>query len=793
MAEKTKHGLTSSQAKELLEKYGPNTIHEPHHSVIRMFSKRLWGVIPWMLEASIILDIALGKLAEAGIITFILLFQAVLGAYNEKKTKAALVLLRKRLSINARVLRDGSWQTLPASELVPGDAIYLRVGDIVPADVLVFSGTVSADQSQLTGESLPVEIHDGGTLYSGSIIKYGEASSKVTATGKSTYFGKTIELTHLAKAPPRLQQLAVNIAKYLLMLDIVLALAVFTVTLIQGLPLLGMLPFVLILLVISVPALLPMMSMTSAMKGAGELVKSGVLTTQLPSIENAAAMNILCVDKTGTITENKLSVQEVEPFAKLSAKDVLRLAVLASDEATQDPIDLALLKAAQLQGIGKNLKSRVKFVPFDPATKCSEAVILTGNSKTSVIKGEPLVVAKMANADWADISDRVARLSSDGSRVIAIAEGRRSNLSMRGLIALADQPRSDSADFVKKLTDHGIRVVLVTGDGKATAHAIASKVGIEGGVAPLNTIKDGLDTDTVAHINVFSNVFPQEKFMLVKSLQKSGHIVGMTGDGVNDVPALAQADVGIAVADSTDAAKSAAGLVMTKQGLSEILIAVEVSRKIFQRLQSWVLAMITRKVGIPLFIALGTIFFMKLVMSPLQVVMYMFFAEIPTFMMSTDNVEPSKNPRKWEMKPLVITGVALAILLFAFNCIVFWLGIEYLHMPLDATQTFVFVWLVFAGAQAILYSTRTRNFFWSKPYPGRMLLYASIIDTALVTLVASQGWLMAAISTPYILGLLGLSIVFLVMSDIVKNAAFWLWSQYGKTPEKPLALAWLEI
>jgi len=777
MVENNKQGLTDSQARDLLKKYGYNTIHEPHHSVIKMFSKHLWGFIPWMLEASIAIDIFLGKWIEACVIAVILLFQAVLGVYQEKKTKAALVLLRKRLSINARVLRDGRWQTLPASELVPGDVIHIRVGDIVPADVSVVSGTVSADQSQLTGESLPVEIQDGGVLYSASIIKYGEASCKVTATGKSTYFGKTVEIAHLAKAPPRLQQLAVNIAKHLLALDIVLALAVFTVTIMQGAPLVSMLPFILVLLVISVPVLLPMMSMTSAMKGAGELIKSGVLTTQLPSIENAAAMDILCVDKTGTITENRLSVHEIEPLAKLTAKDILRLAVLASDEKTQDPIDLAILQAAQSQGIEENLKSRLKFVPFDPTTKRSEAVILKGSREMHVIKGEPSVVAKMAHTSWSSISDKVARLSSTGSRVIAVAEGSQSDLSICGLIALADQPRADSADFVKKLIDQGIRVILITGDGKATAHAIASKVGITGDVAPLDKINENLDTDTIARVNVFSNVFPQEKFMLVKSLQKAGHIVGMTGDGVNDVPALAQADVGIAVADSTDAAKSAAGLVMTKPGLSEILTAVEVSRKIFQRLQTWVLAMITRKVGIPMFIAVGSIFFMKLVMSPLQVVVYMFFAEIPTFLLSTDNVKPSENPRKWEMKPLVITGVALALLLFAFNCLVFWLGINYLQMTLNEAQTFVFVWLVFAGAQAILYSARTRGFFWSKPYPGRMLLSATIFDVLLVTLVASQGWLMAAIPIQYILGLLGLSAIFLVMSDVVKLAAYGFLSQ----------------
>jgi H+-transporting ATPase len=345
-------------------------------------------------------------------------------------------------------------------------------------------------------------------------------------------------------------------------------------------------------------------------------------------------------------------------------------------------------------------------------------------------------------------------------------------LRICGLIAFADQPRTDSAEFVKKLTGQGIRVILITGDGRATAHAIASKVGIQSEVAPLNKINESVDAETISRFNVFSNVFPQEKFMLVESLQKAGHIVGMTGDGVNDAPALKQADVGIAVADSTDVAKSAAGLVLTKPGLSEILKAIIVSRKIFQRLQAWVLAMITRKVGIPMFIAIGTILFAQQVINPLQVVLFMFFGEIATFTLSMDNVEPSEKPRKWDMKPLVVTGIGLALLLFAFNCLVFWIGISYLHLTLRATQTLAFVWLVFAGAQAIIYSTRTRGFFWSRPHPSRALLYGSAFDTGIVTLMASQGWLTAAIPLSFIFGLLGLSAVFLLLSDIVKIATF---------------------
>jgi len=765
-------GLTATDAAERLERYGPNAMAERHPSSVMMLLRRFWGVIPWMLEVAIALDLVLQRWAEAAVITGLLAFQAAMGFYQERRAKRAVSLLRQRLSVTARVQRDGLWQTLPAAELVPDDVAHLRVGDIVPADMSLTDGAISVDQSQLTGESLPVEASPGHMVYSGSLVSRGEATGVVTATGKSTYFGKTAELVQLARAPARLQGLTVEIAKYLLILDTALILIVVAAAVIRGTSLWDTVPFVLMLLVASVPVALPTMFTMSAALGARALATNGVLATRLSAVEDAAVMDVLCLDKTGTITENHLAVEKVEAFDSASANEVLRLAAFASDEATQDPIDLAVIEAARKQGLLDQAPPRLSFEPFDPMTKRSEVSVEQDSKVIRIIKGEPSTVAGLVQVAWADLAGKVAELSSGGSRVLAVASGAGGELALRGLVAFADSPRADSATLISELTNQGVRVVLVTGDGEATARAVAAKVGIRGEVAPPGAIHEGFDPEVAVRFNVFPNVFPQEKYLLVKALQDAGHVVGMTGDGVNDAPALSQADVGIAVASATDVAKAAASLVLTKPGLGEILLAVKVSRSIYQRMQTWVLAMITRKASIPPFLALGLLVFGAFVLNPLLIVLMMLLGDIATFALAWDHVVPSPSPNRWVVGSLAITGSGLAVLLLLMNGVVFWLGRHPLDMSVGEAQTFAFVWLVFGAAQAALYSTRARGAFWVKPYPGRGLLLASTFDMVLAAIMATQGWLMTAISFADVAGLLGFAIVFLVLGDLVKAATF---------------------
>ena len=761
-------GLTGPEAAARLRQYGPNAIVEAPPRTIGVLLRRFWGVIPWMLELAIAIDLVLGRWIEALFIGVLLVLNAYLGFRQESRATKALALLRQRLTINARVRRDGRWQVLPAAQIVPGDLLRLRAGDVVPADVRLADGQILVDQSVLTGESLPVEGRPGSTAYSGSLVSRGEASGEVSATGSRTYFGKTAELVRLAAAPPRLERLVVGVAKYLGGLDVFLALAVFAVTIVEGRHFLGALPFMLMLLVASVPMALPVMFTMSAAMGARMLADKGILATRLSAIEDAAAMNVLCLDKTGTLTENRLAVGAVVPIVAASPEEVLRLAALASDEATQDPLDLAILNAARARSVVADSARRLSFVPFDPSTKRSEVSIRENGQVLRVVKGEPGTIAAVAGTPWESLAQEVARLSADGSRVLAVAAGPEGKLRLAGLLALSDPPRADSAALIDELQKRGVRVQLVTGDGEATARAIAAKVGITGEVAPAGTIREDLDPETTMRFAVYAQVLPQDKFFLVRALQKAGQVVGMTGDGVNDAPALRQADIGIAVANATDVAKAAAGLVLTKPGLGEIITAIEASRRIYRRMQTFTLTMMTRKITIPLFLALGVLALNAFVLNPLLIVLLMITTDVATMAVSTDQVTASPVPERWAIRPLMVTAVALAIPLLLLSGAVFWTGAHVLALDTAETQTLVFLWLVFAGSQGILYVTRARGFLWTKPHPGRWLNVATMILVGASIVLALEGWLMAPLPPSLVGGVLLLAAVYLVGADLVK-------------------------
>lgn len=761
-------GLTTREVNERLAKYGRNEIAMELPSRVKILLRKFWGLVPWMLELAIVLDLVLGRWIEAIIIASWLVFSALLGFHNENKAQKALALLKQRLVINVRVRRDNTWQIIPASELVPGDCVHLSAGNVVPADIKIIDGQIQVDQSQLTGESLPVERKPGEIVYAGSLVTRGEAIGLVEATGAKTYYGKTAELVRLAKAPARIDILITRVAKYLAAFDVVLALLVLVTTIVQGLPLIGVLPFILLLLIMSVPVAAPVMFTMSASLGSQMLAKNGVLVTRLSAIEDAALMDVLCIDKTGTLTENRLVVEKVISFDSTKEEEVIELAAMASNEAAQDPISLAILNFARERGINIHYSHRIDFKPFDPSRKYSEAIIRQNDKEYRVLLGEPLTIAKVTNTSLEKINKEIFELSIGGNRVLAIAAGEKSNLKVIGLIILSDPMRSDSKELISKLKANGIKIKMVTGDNEATAKAIAEKVGIEGKIAPRGVIKDGTDLEEIEEYGVFAGAFPEEKFILVKELQKAGHVVGMTGDGVNDAPALKQADVGIAVVNATDVAKSAASLILTQPGLKPIMMAIEVSRKIYQRMKNWLVAMITRKLGVPLFITTGVLFFGKFVVNPLLMVLFMFTGDVATFALSTDRVIPSSKPDRWDVKKLVRTGLTLAMLLFLFSIAVLWIATSILRLSELETQTFIFVWLVFSAGQAALYVTRTPNFFWKKPYPGKWLILTTILVVLLTVVLAAQGWLMAPIEFSLVLILAGLATAFLIVADLFK-------------------------
>ncbi len=596
-------GLTGADAAERLARFGPNALAAERRHLVRKLASKLTGPVPYLLEAAIVLELAAGKVTEAIIVAALVVFNGVLSFVQEGRAANALALLRSRLAVRARVRRDGRWQLVDAEQLVPGDLVHVRVGDIVPADIAVTEGTVSVDQSVLTGESADVDVSSGGTCYSGSIVHRGEATGEVTATGSHTYFGHTAELVRTAKTASHLEETIFKIVWALLALDGALVVAVIAYGIVTRLPTSELLPFVLILVVATVPVALPATFTLATSVGALELVRAGVLVTHLSAIEEAAAMDLLCTDKTGTITENRLTVVAVHPFGGHGDTDVLSLAAAASDEATQDPIDLAVLQAAKAAG-AHDAGTRRTFVPFDPSTKRSEATVDAGGHEVQVMKGTPSVVAALSQAPPSDVAHDVTSLAASGARVLAVAAGATTTddggLQLAGLVALGDPVRSDSAALVAHLDDLGVRVVMVTGDAAPTALAVARDVGIGERVGSVDDLRAQPDADI--DFDVMAGVLPADKLALIERAQHAGHVVGMTGDGVNDAPALKRAEVGIAVSTATDVAKSAASLVLTDEGLANVVAAVETGRRVYQRMLTYTLNKIAKTFQVSLFL-----------------------------------------------------------------------------------------------------------------------------------------------------------------------------------------------
>jgi H+-transporting ATPase len=722
-----------------------------------------------MLEATIALELVLGKRAEAGIIGALLLFNGSLSVLQERKATSALALLRKSLPVRARVMRDGEWQVIDSQKIVVGDAIYLRIGDIVPADARIADGQISVDQSTLTGESQPVDLTGGQTAHAGATVVRGEASAEVIATGGNTSFGKTAELVSTTRTVSHLEAIIFRIVKYLVALDLALVAALVVFACVTGLPLRETMPFGLILLIASVPAALPATFTLATALGSMELTRAGVRVTRLSAIEEAAAMDILLSDKTGTLTENRLLVKETVAYAPSSAEDLMRLAAYASDAGNQDPIDLEILRSCSERGINISAANRTQFLPFDPATKVSEAFVSDNGRAFHAVKGYPAsVIAKaIPNSAWqADLQ----RLADKGYRVIAVASGPDGQaLSLTGLIAFEDPPRPDSKELVGRLHNLGVRVVMITGDSSATAVSVAETVGI--GHRLCHTGNSRLtDSIRLGDCDIFAGVYPEDKVALVRSAQSQGHVCGMTGDGVNDAPALKQAETGIAVANATDVAKAAASLVLTTPGLGDIVAAIEVSRRIYQRMLTYTLNKIIKTIEIGVFLTLGVMLTRSFVITPFLIVLLLFTNDFVTMSIATDNVSASPHPDRWDIQTLMLTASSLASLLLLFSLTMFFLARNVLHFQLAQLQTLVFVMLVFSG-QGVVYLVRERRHFWNSR-PSQPLLLSTGVDIAIVSTMAVRGVWMAALPWWSLAGFLTLLAVFLVLLDSVKVRIF---------------------
>ncbi|MEI9997562.1 MAG: HAD-IC family P-type ATPase [Rhizomicrobium sp.] len=759
-------GLTTDAAHRRLAKDGPNAIVDvTQHPVLRAVQK-LWAPVPWMLEAAILLQLVLGDYVEAGVVALLLVFNAGLGFFQEGRAQATLDALKSRLALIASVRRDGHWTTVPAADLVAGDVVKLSLGTVVVADVQLVDGSILLDQSMLTGESIPAEVGAGALAYAGALVRRGEAVGQVTATGERTKFGRTAELVRTAKVESSQQKIVMGVVRNLALFNgaATVLLAVYAYFL--SLPDAEIIALVLVGLLSSIPVALPSMFTLAAAVGARSLAAQGVLPTSLSAVDEAAGVDILCSDKTGTLTRNELAVMSIRPMPGFDEAHVLALAALASSDGGQDPVDAAIRGAAAHKPVGDAPKL-VTFVPFDPSLKRSEATVLQADGGTTKIaKGAFAVISDLAHSP-AGAAPIAAELEAKGFRVLAVAAGPPDKSALVGFIALSDPPREDSAALVSELSGLGVRTVMVTGDSGTTAQVVAGMVGIAGQVWATTPLPKDLKAETYA---IFASVLPEDKYSLVKALQKDGHIVGMCGDGANDAPALRQAQMGIAVSTATDVAKSAAGIVLTKPGLAGIVAAIKEGRTTFQRILTYTLRSVTHKVVQVLFLGAGLIITGHAILTPMLMVLMMITGDFLSMTSSTDNVRPSPKPNIWHIRNLTVVGIVLGLadLMFCVACLA--AGKFAIGLDTETLRTMAVVTLVFSG-QAVFYVSRERQHIWSSR-PGRWLIVSSIVDLSIFSVLSSNGILMATLPVAIVAALFAAAAAFAFVLDAAKLALF---------------------
>jgi H+-transporting ATPase len=775
-------GLSRSEAARRLQKYGPNDLVEEKVSPLRQFLSFFWGPIPWMIEIAALLSLAVKHWADFTIILILLAFNAAIGFWQEHKAANALEALKAQLALRARVRRDGQWQEMVTKDLVPGDVIRIRMGDVVPADTRLMEGDyLSIDQAALTGESLPVTKRLGDVAYSGSVAKQGEMVAVVTATGSSTFFGRTAKLVEGAGTVSHFQKAVLQIGDYLIYLSLALVAALVLVQLERGTPVLELVQFALILTVASIPVAMPaVLSITMAVGGLA-LSKMKAIVSRLESIEEMAGIDILCSDKTGTLTQNKLTLGDPVVFGAKDAHELILAGALASVAENGDPIDLSVIAGLEDQGVLSRY-SRLKFMPFDPVGKRTEATVQDPDKNTfKVTKGAPQVILGLCRPDekTGDKAESVVEeLAGKGYRTLGVAktlDG--TSWDFLGILPLFDPPREDSAVTIANAGTHGIMVKMITGDNVAIARQIAGKLGMPTNIlAAEEAFRDDEDVKSpseeaqhrIERADGFAQVFPEHKYGIVKALQAAGHIVGMTGDGVNDAPALKQADVGIAVSGATEAARAAASLVLTAPGLSVIVNAVEEARKIFERMNSYAVYRICETIRIMFFVVLAMIFYKFYPITAIMIILLAFFNDVPIMAIAYDNTRVDPQPVRWEMGRVFTVSTVLGTIgvVETFGLLVIaknWLGLD-----IPQIQTFIFLKLAVAG-HLTLFVARTRGSFFSEPYPAPALLWSAVITKVLATLFVLYPFgLIAPISWSNVGLIWGYCIVWIFIEDVAK-------------------------
>jgi H+-transporting ATPase len=743
-------GLARVEVDTRRKENGYNEVAEEKSHPFLKFLKKFWGISAWMLELIMILSAVLGKYSDLAVVGALLVINAVLSFMQESRAAGVVAALRKRLQVNARVRRDSSWQVIPARELVPGDIVRVRPGDIIPADVKLLTGALSVDQSALTGESKDADKKPGEVLSSGSVVRRGEGNGVVMLTGTKTYFGRTTQLVQEARPKLHIEAVVAKVVRWLFVIVGALLGVVIVLSLIRGTPLVEMVPLMLVLLMSAVPVALPVMFTVSMAVGSKELAKRGVLVTRLSAAEDAATMDVLCVDKTGTITMNQLSVTGVIPLEHATEADVLSAGSLASQEANQDPIDLAFLAAAKERHVFDSISkvTPVSFAPFDAKNRRTEAVVEQNGQRLRMMKGAVRTVAEACGLQPPAIDgleSRVSESARKGYRTLAVARGSETGTpTLIGLVTLYDPSRPDARQLIATLHGLGVPVKMLTGDALAVACEIGQGVGLPNirRVADLKATGSQAGNeaiDLLAGADGFAEVFPEDKYIVVQHLQAAGHITGMTGDGVNDAPALRQAEVGIAVSSASDVAKGAASVVLTEPGLTNIVALVEQGRTIYQRILTWIVNKISRTILKAAFVAIAFVVTGKFVVSALAMLLLVFLTDFAKISLATDHVRPSPKPETWNIGGFITVSVVLGVAMLTETLFLLWIGWSCFGLANNnnALYTFSFLTLLYFAVFSIV-SARERHRFWST-VPSKTFLSALAADALAGTVLTFIG------------------------------------------------------
>ncbi len=763
----TLNGLNETEVAGLRAKYGYNELPAPHENALLSYLKNFWGPLPWLMELLVFLSFFSGQRIEGGVIALLLFLNSLVSSMQRRTSDAALATLVKNLSVSARVKRNGNWQSIQTRELLPGDIIRVRTGDIVPADAKIVEGNISVDVSSLTGESLPKDVASGDDIFSGSVVRRGEATAQVTSIGISTAYGKTAELLETSHPPTHMEKIIFSIIKYLFFLNLFLAFVIIVFGIAVHAEETEIINFVIVLLLTSVPVAFPTMFAVAQSYGALDLAKSkdkGVLVHRLAAVQEFAMVDVLCSDKTGTLTKNELKVVSVQSYGTFEQDDVLSFAMVASDEADKDSIDEAIFEEAKSRNITSPAKKNFK--PFDPITKRTEADMVSKNGENvHILMGLPELLLNSEIPNHDDIKNDVLKLSEKGLRVVAVViEDGALGTQCAGIIALADPIRDDASEMLQELKELGIRVVMITGDGLATARTVASELGLSGKVITASELKN--NPEEAVEASVFAEAYPEDKLTIIRAFQRTGHTVAMTGDGVNDAPALRQAEVGIAVLGATDVAKQSASFILTSSGLEGVVRAVKVSRSVYARLRTWALNKILKSFEVSFFTTIIFFITKSYILTPLLAVLLIFANDFVTISIATDNTKPVDYPGHWHIGSFILGVAVLSIapLLILWPTYFFtqWQGFS-----LDVTRTAVYLALIVYG-KANLYGLRAWPHAWNVR-PSRTLVLATSFSVIFAATISGFGVLIAPVPMMYILLVLAAGIVNFFFIDFIKH------------------------